>query len=52
MNNIKNILGPLGSIAAAVGVMSTVAGSAMSVARPLSVHVSVHVSVHLLITSV
>jgi len=29
MNNIKNILGPLGSIAAAVGVMSTVAGSAM-----------------------
>jgi hypothetical protein len=32
MNSLKNILGPLGSVAAAIGVISTVAGSAMSVA--------------------
>ena len=66
MNNIKNILGPLGSIAAAVGVISTVAGSAMSVRAPTvcscacscvcscvcsSVHVSVHLFMCLFITS-
>jgi hypothetical protein len=33
MNALKNILGPLGSVAAAIGVISTAAGSAMSVAR-------------------
>ena len=33
MNTIKGILGPLGSVAAAFGVISTVAGSAMSVTR-------------------
>ena len=31
MNSLKNILGPLGSVAAAIGVISTVAGSAMLV---------------------
>jgi hypothetical protein len=30
MNSLKNILGPLGTVAAAIGVATTVAGSAMS----------------------